>query len=127
MFAFLILLCIALLVSWGSYLLVMAVFARYMGFPDRYSLFVIVYNWVQFAIILVWLPISIIANGILSESFSGMMTLLFIAMTYALLWYVLKVTLQITGMMAVGFAFLEFLIVVLIQGLFSQWLFTAPV
>jgi hypothetical protein len=124
---FLVLLCIALLVSWGAYLVIMAVFARYMGFSDRYSVFVIVYNWMQFAIILIWLPLSIIATGILSGSIAATMTLLFIAATYALLWYVLKITLNLTGLMATGFAFLEFLIVILVQAAFSSWLFTAPV
>ncbi|MZR29362.1 hypothetical protein [Sneathiella litorea] len=124
---FLLLLCLALLVSWGTYLLIMAVLARYMGFSNHYSVFVIVYNWMQFAIILLWLPISIIATGVLPESFSSTMTLFFIAATYIFLWYVLKVTLNLSGMTATGFAFLEFLIVILIQGIFSEWLFTAPV
>ena len=124
--SFLFLLCIALLVSWGAYLSVMAVLARFMGFSDRYSVFVIVYNWVQFAIILIWLPISVIATGILPDNIGPVLTLMFIAATYALLWYVLKVTLNVSGMVAVGLAFLEFLIVVLIQGIFSEWLFTAP-
>ncbi len=124
---FLLFLCLALLVSWGSYLAIMAVLARYMGFSDRYSVFVVVYNWMQFGIILIWFPISIIATGMLPENIAATMTLLFIAATYALLWYVLKVTLNLTGLLAVGFAFLEFLIVVLVQAIFSEWLFTASV
>jgi hypothetical protein len=125
--SFLFLLCIALLVSWGGYLSVMAVLARFMDFADRYSVFVIVYNWVQFAIILIWLPISVIATGILPADIAPVLTLLFIVATYALLWYLIKVTLNVSAMVAVGLAFLEFLIVVLIQGIFSKWLFTAPV
>ena len=124
---FLVLLCFALWVSWGTYLTIMAVFSRYMGVSDNYSVFVIVYNWVQFALILIWFPLSIIANGILPESMSAAINLVFIAASYVYLWYILRVTLKVTGMTATGFAFLEFLVVVLIQAIFSEWLFTAPV
>ncbi|MCC3303555.1 hypothetical protein [Sneathiella sp. HT1-7] len=123
---FLLYLCLALLISWGSYLAIVAVLARYMGFSDRYSIFVVVYNWMQFGIILVWFPISIIATGIFPENIAATMTLLFIAATYALLWYMLKVTLNLTGMTAVGLAFLEFLIVILVQSIFLEWIFTVP-
>lgn len=122
---FLLYLCLALLISWGSYLAIVAVLARYMGFSDRYSIFVVVYNWMQFGIILVWFPISIIATGIFPENVAATITLLFIAASYALLWYMLKVTLNLTGMTAVGLAFLEFLIVILVQSIFLEWIFTA--
>ncbi|MFC4272104.1 hypothetical protein GQF03_14905 [Sneathiella chungangensis] len=124
---FLLLLCLALWSSWGAYLLVMAILAKYIGFPDRYSVFVIVYNWAQFAIILVWLPVSIIISGIFPVAFASAVNLIFIGATYVYLWYILKVTLKVTTTQAVGFAFLEFLVVVLVQAVFSGWLFTAPV
>ncbi|MEX0582441.1 MAG: hypothetical protein WD185_02115, partial [Sneathiella sp.] len=122
---FLLLLCFTLWVSWGAYLAVMAVFARFMGFSDKYSVFVIVYNWVQLALILVWFPLSIIANGILPAGLAAGINLVFIIATYVYLWHILRVTLNLTGAMAVGFAFMEFLVVILIQASFSDWLFTA--
>lgn len=123
---FILLLCLALWISWGSYLVVMGILARYMGFGDRFGSFVIVYNWAQLALILLWLPITVIATGILPPGVGGLLNLIFIAATYVYLWYILKVTLRTTGYLAAGFAFLEFLVVVLVQSLFSGWLFTAP-
>ena len=123
--SFLILLCFALWISWGAYLAVMAILARFMGFSDRYSVFVIVYNWVQLALIIVWFPLSIIANGILPAELASGINLVFIIITYAYLWYIIRITLNVAGGMAVGFAFIEFLVVILIQATFADWLFTA--
>ncbi|MAZ02079.1 MAG: hypothetical protein CMN56_02965 [Sneathiella sp.] len=123
--SFLFLLCFALWISWGAYLAVMAILARFMGFSDRYSVFVIVYNWVQLALIIVWFPLSIIASGILPVELASGINLVFIVITYAYLWYIIRVTLNVTGGIAVGFAFIEFLVVILIQATFADWLFTA--
>ncbi|WP_339713809.1 hypothetical protein [uncultured Sneathiella sp.] len=122
---FMLLLCVTLWVSWGAYLAVMAFFERFMGFSDQYSVFVIVYNWAQLALILVWFPLSIISNGILPVELASGINLVFIIATYVYLWYILRITLNVTGGMAVGFAFIEFLVVILIQASFSSWLFTA--
>lgn len=122
---FILILCLALWVSWGSYLVVMGTVTRLMGLGDRFGAFVIVYNWVQLGLILVWLPVTVIATGILPPGFGSMLNLIFIVATYVYLWYILKVTLRTSGFIAAGFAFLEFLVVILVQSLFSGWLFTA--
>tara|TARA_R110002072_G_scaffold221883_1_gene378924 strand:+ start:649 stop:1230 length:582 start_codon:yes stop_codon:yes gene_type:complete len=123
---FILLLCLALWVSWGTYLFVMGLLTRFMGLGARYGTFAIVYNWVQFGLILIWLPVTVIAAGILPPGFGSLLNLIFIIATYAYLWYILKVTLNTTGLIAAGFAFLEFLVVVLVQSLFAGWLFTEP-
>ncbi|MCF8467359.1 MAG: hypothetical protein K9G33_08160 [Sneathiella sp.] len=123
---FLLLLCLALWVSWGAFLFVMGILSKFMGFADKISVFVIVYNWSQLALIALWMPISIISGGLLPAGIASGINLLFIAASYVYLWQILRVTLNLTGTTAAGLAFLEFLVAVLTQSVFSKWLFTAP-
>jgi hypothetical protein len=121
---FLIILGIALAVSWLTYLFAAGIITRLMGIFQKFTVFVIVYNWSQLALIVVWLPISIISTGFLGAELSTVASLVFIVATYVYLWRVLKITLEIPGSLAAGFAFLEFIIAILTQILFSQFLFT---
>jgi hypothetical protein len=123
---FLLLLCLALWVSWGVFLFIMGLFARFLGFSDKFSVFVIVYNWAQLALIALWLPLSVISGGLLPVGITSGINLLFIGASYVYLWQILRITLNLTGTMAAGFAFLEFLVAILTQSVFSEWLFTAP-
>lgn len=122
---FLIILGIALAASWLTYLFVAGLVTRLMGNLQKFTVFVIVYNWSQLALIVVWLPISIISTGFLGAELSSVISLIFIAATYVYLWRILKITLEISGSLAAGFAFLEFMIAILTQVLFSDLLFTA--
>ncbi|USG61751.1 hypothetical protein NBZ79_02030 [Sneathiella marina] len=121
---FLILLGIALAVSWMSYLIAAGFFARLLDFFQQFTVFVIVYNWSQLAIVIVWLPLSVLSTGFLNIGLSSIISLLFIAATYVYLWRILRITLGISGLLAVGFAFLEFMIAILTQVLFSDFLIT---
>jgi hypothetical protein len=122
---FLIILGIALAASWLTYLFVAGLVTRLMGNLQKFTVFVIVYNWSQLALIVFWLPISIISTGFLGAELSSVISLIFIAATYVYLWRILKITLEISGSLAAGFAFLEFMIAILTQVLFSDLLFTA--
>ncbi len=124
---FLIILCIALAVNWLAFLAVMAVFAKYLDFSDRFSIFVIVYNWAQLAIIIVWMPLSVLSTGLAGGDLNSVISLLFLGASYVYLWYIIRVTLQVSGPAALGFAFLEFIIAILTQVAFSDLLFTGPV
>ena len=104
----------------------MGSFARLLGFSDKFSIFVIVYNWAQLALIALWLPLSVISGGLLPEGIASGINLLFIGASYVYLWQILRITLNLTGTLAAGFAFLEFLVAVLTQAFFSKWLFTVP-
>lgn len=121
---FLIVLGIALVVSWMSYLITGGFVARILDFSQNFTVFVIVYNWSQLGIIIIWLPLSVLTTGLLDAGLSAIVSLLFIAATYVYLWRILRVTLGISGLLAVGFAFLEFMIAILTQVLFSDFLFT---
>ena len=123
---FLSLLCLAFWTSWGAFLIFMGSFARLLGFSDKFSIFVIVYNWAQLALIALWLPLSVISGGLLPEGIASGINLLFIGASYVYLWQILRITLNLTGTLAAGFAFLEFLVAVLTQAFFSKWLFTVP-
>ena len=123
---FLILLCLALWVSWSAFLIFMGIFAKFLGFSNKFSVFVIVYNWAQLALIALWMPISVISSGLLPAGIASAINLLFIGASYVYLWQILRTTLNVSGTMAAGFSFLEFLIAVLTQSIFSGWLFTAP-
>ena len=112
--------------SWGAFLILMGSFARLLGFSDKFSIFVIVYNWAQLALIALWLPLSVISGGLLPEGIASGINLLFIGASYVYLWQILRITLNLTGTLAAGFAFLEFLVAVLTQAFFSKWLFTVP-
>ncbi len=124
---FLIVLCIALAVNWLAFLAVMAVFARFLDFSDKFSVFVIVYNWAQLAIIIVWMPLSVLSTGLAGGSLNSVFSLLFLGASYVYLWYIIRVALQVSGPIALGFAFLEFIIAILTQLSFSDFLFTGPV
>lgn len=124
---FLLLLCLALVVSWGGFLLVLGVLARYIGFFDRFSLFVTAYNWAQLALVGIWLPLSIITSGLFPPEMVSIIYLLFIGASYVYLWQILRITLNLSSIMAAGFAFLEFLIAVLTQAFFSKWLFSGQI
>jgi hypothetical protein len=121
---FLIILCIALVVSWGSYLAIVGILTKYMGISEKFGTFVIVYNWSQLAIIALWLPISVLLSGLVGGEAVGTISLLFIGATYVYLWQVLRLTLGVSGSLALGFAFLEFLTAIMTQVIFSSWLFT---
>lgn len=121
---FLIVLGIALAVSWMCYLIAAGFFARLLDFFQHFTVFVIVYNWSQLGIIIIWLPLSVLSTGLLDVGLSSIISLLFIAATYVYLWRILRITLGVSGVLAVGFAFLEFMIAILTQVLFSDFLFT---
>lgn len=121
---FLIVLGIALAVSWMCYLIAAGFFARLLDFSQQFTVFVIVYNWSQLALIIIWLPLSVLSTGLLNAGLSAIISILFIAATYVYLWRILRITLGISGLLAVGFAFLEFMIAILTQVLFSDFLFT---
>ncbi|MEH6527287.1 MAG: hypothetical protein V7723_14540 [Sneathiella sp.] len=121
---FLIVLGIALAVSWMCYLIAAGFFARLLDFSQQFTVFVIVYNWSQLALIFIWLPLSVLSTGLLNAGLSAIISILFIAATYVYLWRILRITLGISGLLAVGFAFLEFMIAILTQVLFSDFLFT---
>jgi len=121
---FLIVLGIALTVSWMCYLIAAGFLARLLDIFQHFTVFVIVYNWSQLGIIIIWLPLSVLSTGLLDGGLSSIISLLFIAATYVYLWRILRITLGISGLLAVGFAFLEFIIAILTQVLFSDFLFT---
>ncbi|MEH6544812.1 MAG: hypothetical protein V7701_00175 [Sneathiella sp.] len=121
---FLIVLGIALAVSWMCYLIAAGFFARLLDFSQQFTVFVIVYNWSQLALIIIWLPLSVLSTGLLNAGLSAIISILFIAATYVYLWRILRISLGISGLLAVGFAFLEFMIAILTQVLFSDFLFT---
>ncbi|PHQ69468.1 MAG: hypothetical protein COB93_07980 [Sneathiella sp.] len=121
---FLFILCIALIVNWAAYLLVVGVLAKYLDFADKFSVFAVVYNWSQLAIIILWCPLSILLTGLLGAENIGMFQLIFMMATYVYLWYILRVTLALSGSLALGFAFLEFLLTLITQFAFANLLFS---
>lgn len=124
---FLILLSFTFFINWIVFLLVMAVFAKILDFSDKFSIFVIVHNWAQLAIIVVWMPLSVLSSGLAGGSFYPILSLLFLGAIYVYLWHILRVTLQISGIAALGFAFLKFIISIFANESISDLLFTGPV
>jgi len=120
---FLAIINIALLVNWAIYLLTIGILAKYLDFGPNFSVFAIVYNWSQLAIMILWFPISIILTGLLGVENTGLFQLLFMLATYVYLWYVLRVTLAVSGSLALGLTFLEFLLTLITQFTFADFLY----
>ncbi|GLQ05443.1 hypothetical protein [Sneathiella chinensis] len=120
---YLLVISIALITSWCCYLAAMAIAARALDLSDRFVPFVIVYNWAQLALMLVWLPLSILLLGIMGPETMAVFRLLFIGLSYVYLWYILVVTLAVPGPTAAALAFLEFIIAIFVQMAFQNLIF----
>ena len=120
---FLVIINVALLINWAVYLLTIGVLAKYLDYAPNFSVFAIVYNWSQLAIMILWFPISIILTGLLGAENTGLFQLLFMLATYVYLWYVLRVTLAVSGSLALGLTFLEFLLTLIAQFTFADFLY----
>ncbi len=101
---------IAYLMSWTAYLVFIGLVDQYFIKTIRFGIFVIVYNWTQFTLSLVWLPICILTLGLMGPEATGIFGLIFLGLGYVYLWYVLVSTLTIPGPTAAMLAFAEFVI-----------------
>ncbi|TNE33284.1 MAG: hypothetical protein EP348_13225 [Alphaproteobacteria bacterium] len=122
---FLLLLTLELYISFGIFIVTIAALARVFGYSDRFSIFIIVYNWLQLAVFLLWLPVSILTNGLLPPGAGNLVSLLFIGASYVLLWQIFRLTLNFSSGQALGFSFLEFLIAYMTQLTLSGWYFSS--
>ena len=98
------------LISWATYLAIIGLVDQYFTKTGRFGAFVIVYNWAQFALILLWLPFSILTMGLMGPEATSMFGLIFVGLSYVYLWYILVSTLEIPGPTAAMLAFAEFVI-----------------
>lgn len=110
--------------AWAGYLTLIGIAAKLLKFSDKFGLFVIVYNWAQLALILLWLPFFILTFGLMGPETSKMFGLIFIGVSYVFLWYIFVRTLKIPGPLAAGLTFLEFIISVFAQQITLNFLFS---
>jgi|GEM_PF-1824859 len=123
-FSFIALFLGATVVAWSLYLTIIGIATKFLNLSHKFGLFVIVYNWAQLALILVWLPFFILTFGLMGAESVGMFGLLFIGISYVFLWYVLVSTLEIPGPVAAGLTFIEFVISVIAQQMTLSILFS---
>ena len=114
-FQFIILIVLAITVSWIFYLAAVGLVSKYMGFSQNYSAFIIVYNWSQLAVIAAWFILSVLTLGLLGPDALKFVGLLFIGLTYTYLWYILVATLKVSALTAIALTIMEFSISIFIQ------------
>ena len=114
----------ATVVAWSLYLTIIGIASKLLNLSHKFGLFVIVYNWAQLALILVWLPFFILTFGLMGPESVGMIGLLFVGISYVFLWYILVSTLEIPGPVAAGLTFVEFVISVFAQQITLNILFS---
>ncbi|MEP3247685.1 MAG: hypothetical protein ABJN40_07840 [Sneathiella sp.] len=96
--------------SWGIYLTFIALFDQFYSRTGRFGAFVIVYNWAQFALILIWFPISILTMGLMGPEATSLFALIFMGLSYVYLWYIIVTSMEVSGPVAAMLAFSEFII-----------------
>ncbi|MBL4907921.1 MAG: hypothetical protein JKX94_10760 [Sneathiella sp.] len=119
---FLLLYIVTMVITWGLYLAAIGFASKYLNVSDKFSVFVIVYNWAQVALMALWLPFFILTLGLLGPEITSVFGLLFVVISYVFLWFVLKATLEIPGPTAAALAFLEFIFSLTAQQIFYSLL-----
>lgn len=113
---FLVVKLMAYAVTWAAFPLAMLVIARVMSLSAFYIPFIIAYNWSAVIQIAVFVPATlIVASGLLPETLAG---ILMMAVTMAILlyqWFVARVALQTTGLIAAVLVVFDLVLGILID------------
>ncbi len=113
---FLVLKLVAYAMTWAAFPLAMIVLARLLALSAFYVPFIIAYNWSAVIQIAVFLLAALIkASGLLPEPVAGV---LMMVATMAILfyqWFVARVALQTTGLIAAGLVVFDVLLGILIE------------
>ncbi len=107
---------VAYTVTWAAFPLAMIVFARILSLSTFYVPFIIAYNWSAVIQMAVFLPTALIgASGLLPATLAGILMMI---ATFAILcyqWFVARVALQTTGLIAAGLVAFDLLLGILID------------
>ncbi len=113
---FLVVKLVAYAVSWAAFPLAMLVLARLLSLSAFYVPFIIAYNWSAVIQIAVFLPAALIeASGLLPETLAGILMMIATMAILSYQWFVARVALQTTGVMAAGLVAFDLLLGILID------------
>lgn len=101
--------------SWLAFLGAIFVLARYFDVAENFPTFVVVYNWSQLFITLIWLPLILFAMVLGAPSVLPFLSVMLLAASYYYLWYIIMRSLAVSIVSAIGFALLEFLIALAVR------------
>jgi hypothetical protein len=105
-------------VGWLAYLLLCWHIARRIGREDRYAGFVVAYNWASVLQLGVYLPVeALIAGQWLPPNGIAAIAILILLASAAYQWFVTKASLEISGLMAVGFVLTDMLVTKVVSDL----------
>ncbi|MEI6557559.1 MAG: hypothetical protein WCO00_04070 [Rhodospirillaceae bacterium] len=108
---------IAYVISWTAYALIMDDLTRILDRSSRYPAFLSVYNWSAVLQMLVYLPAVVLSeSGIFVPAFGE--TIVFVAtmIVLAYQWFVTRITLEVSGIIAAGLVILDLVLSVFISG-----------
>lgn len=107
--------CLAYVISWTIFPVLMIGVARWIDRSDRYYDFLVSYNWASLVAITVRFPVFAIRHlEILPEPAAQALVLVLLIFLLSYGWFVLKTSLDITGGLAAGLTVAELLLGVMI-------------
>ncbi len=93
----------------------MLIITRSMGLSGALPSFIIIYNWAQLAVYVVWTVLSTITLTLLGPEGNSVLGLLFFFGSYFYLYMVIRFALPVDPVAAMGICFMEFAIAILIN------------
>ena len=113
---FFVLKLVAYAVTWAAFPLAMLVLARLLSLSAFYVPFIIAYNWSAVIQIAVFLPVALIeASGLLPATLAGILMMIATLAILCYQWFVARVALQTTGLIAAGLVAFDLLLGILID------------
>jgi len=107
---------IAYVCSWTAYALVMDELSRLSGRSARYPIFLSVYNWSSVVQMMVYLPVFTLSqSGLLPADVGDTVVFAAILMVMVYQWFLTRVALEVSGVIAAGLVLVDFLLSVLIS------------
>lgn len=109
-----------LILQWVSFTALMLIFTQSMGLGHNYMRFITVHNWsAVVATLCMMIPLVMHFLGLVSiEAAVVMLIFVFLAML-AYFWFIARVTLETSGLVAAGIVFIDFLLNATIERLFG--------